>query len=145
MAIVRPQCGTQITDKPLTLDKVYISSNSKTKPGEVNQSSKNFEAKLKYQVKPVLNVSEEIAKRSHEHVLHNEHQVPEARKMEVEEQNSTEPEEIVLDDSSEISTFATTTERPSFPSKSKSEPVQGVTKSKELPVANADVDSRYGH
>ena len=64
--------------------------------------------------------------------------------MQVEAQNSTEAEEIVLDDSSEISTLnTTTTKRASFKSRNKS--VQGVTQSKELPVANADMDGRYGH
>ena len=66
--------------------------------------------------------------------------------MQVEAQNSTEAEEIVLDDSSEISTLnTTTTKRASFKSRNKSESMQGVTQSKELPVANADMDGRYDH
>ena len=125
---------------------MYTSENSKTKPEEVNQSSKNIEAQLKYQVqaKPVLKRSGENSKSSYEEVLHNEQPLLGRIEKQVEAQNSTEAEEIVLDDSSEMSTLnTTTTKRASFKSRNKS--VQGVTQSKELPVANADMDGRYGH
>ena len=57
-----------------------------------------------------------------------------------------EAEEIVLDDSSEISTLnTTTTKRAPFKSRNKSESVQGVTQSEDLSVANDDMDDRYGH
>ena len=47
---------------------MYTSENSKTKPEEVNQSSKNSKAQLKYQVqaKPVLKRSGENSKSSNE-------------------------------------------------------------------------------
>ena len=102
---------------------MYTSENSKTKPEEVNQSSKNIEAQLKYQAKPLLKRSGEISKSS----------------------SQQEAEEIVLDDSSEVSTLNTTTKRASFKSRNKSESVQGVTQSKDLSVANDDMDDRYCH
>ena len=79
---------------------MYTSENSKTKPEEVNQSSKNSKAQLKYQVqaKPVLKRSGENSKSSYEEVLHNEQPLLGRIEMQVEAQNSTEAEEIVLDE-----------------------------------------------